>query len=1311
MEHHKIRHDLCGLEALYRINLFIANKPRLFGDDMRLMLVLALLALLPISAAEFSRPWENESWVSSNPNIWTFVKSYWWNLPEFQKTLDGARLAETSRLEMENPVATHVQSAENSYEKAKNDKDVCTATVMFSLGYIAFNPTMAFVQVFSNSSGCMSYRSDWISTADSTLLATGYSIDAADLAVTDARADFERIRFAGICDDNYTGPGSGSCAELIGAFRSVDNNIMEGDYGKYALMANYSQALKRGLLSQIPDISASASILGLVWGENGVVPSFRHARNLSRTAVSEAESGYQQGLASVLSRKQLAEKGMKELDDDGVMDITRASSGFTSGGAGSITERYASLKEECRHLESSLAESKLLHARSGDRGYLAGAIAGIEATDDGYSSLLLDLESLRLDARAAVEDQEGEAEAELSRAEKCLASIQPGQEASGLYDEAVASFDSAGGEGTLGNRFERYSKAAALARSACNAKSYDDELDDLASLASLKTLIELAEKDGINVASEKENLKLIPSLPPAMRGDAARDSVVSITSKARIRYEEGLLSSRKRIYDKLSLAGQGAADLYTDLAECEEGLIGDEGLALPDSIGHLKKLGADYARLEETVDSYMNDIVGNAMSTHADPLITSVRLDTPADIVLDAVMTNPRPYNATSVNAAITMDSPAQFVYNDISEGKDGVESVRSADGGKSIILVLSSVGPFETKRVVFRKESVLAHTVSKTSSASGLGGGKASLDGRIDFELETDIDSLEIPEEYECGLIDGLPPNRPLSAGKHALAYSSVVLDAYNESVENIKTYRIGTNSKVEYDIRIAPAMDLDSVPVFLTSINDSRITSFGIVCISGEPVREKARISDTQYSAKVTGLKKGKDAILRVSYTIEDTESYVRERLSSLEGLDMGTLANELLGQAKLQAAAGNFSEALMFIEKAAAASQQVEKEDAKLKERSDALEKGIREELGLLDAAISSTNSTSPFMQKLSTRRAELQRILAEAGDLNLSAKTEVLGKADQSWLGKELTAFKKESYAAYNDLKERFYLAGNTTTPAEFLLFDDAFRKLESGGRLEYAIEVLSALEGAEAAVVLQESASSAQKIGFKSLLEAVKADTRDALERYLKQAAAAKGTDYSSFFTESEKKVETLIEDVEDAADGEPRAFLPKLDALNKSEARMESTLVSLKNESEVRLSMIESIIASKDLPTERRVALESKADSMRSMISQGDYVNALRAGSAISKELDSQEQAGGNGVLVLGVSAMAVLAAVGVYISRGPKQKKELKKLTSFSGLGLQERHQQAGQEPQGRSSRSSPVPDRHQHSPPEDSKPEAPSA
>ncbi|MCI0503979.1 hypothetical protein L0Y65_04675 [Candidatus Micrarchaeota archaeon] len=1279
---------------------------------MRFMLVLALLALAQMEFAGFPRPWENETWVSTNPNIWTFGESFWWNLPEFQKTLDGAGMDGVLRLDSDPAVKDNIESAVDSAEEARRDLMVCTAAVIASLGIMPASPSMALIAVLSDSSGCIAYHENWIASVDSTLLAAEYSTDYAERAVSDARREFDRMRFAGLCDEDYSGPGSGSCAELDGAFRTVDKNISEGDYGKYVVMAQHSDALRRALADPAPDISYAASITGLAWGEDGIVPSFRRAQNLSLSALAEAETGYQQGLKSIQARKQLAEKSFRELESEGAGIIARAPSGFTSRASGSVKERFASLADERRRLEVSLADSAILHARTGDRGYLAGAISGIEAADGGYASLLQELEALRRDAESAVEGQKDEAEMELARAEKCMASAEAGPESASLYDEAAAAFESGEGAGTLGGRFEKYYDAAALARSACGSRSYGEALEDRASVEYLRALIGLAEKDQINVASEKESLKLIPLLPESMQGEAARESQNSIYAKARLKYEDDLLAVRSRICGKLSQAGPEAADLFTDLKKCEEGLISDDGLALPEALGRLKKLDSDYRDLEEAVDGYMGRIIGNAMSIRANPLITSVRLDSPADITLDAVMANPRPYNATHVDAVIRMESPGQFVYGDIVEGSGGVESVRSTDGGKSIVLVFASVGAFETKRVVFNKQSVLAHTLSSSSSAEGIGNGKARVAGRMEIELDCGISSLELPRGFENGLIDGMAGSRPLESGKHTLAYDAVLEDAYNETLLNIKAYRIGTNSKVEYDVRITPLMDLERVPVFLNSVNDSRITSFSAVCATGEAVRDKARISDTQYSVSVSGLKKGRESVLKVSYNVEDAESYVRERLSSLDGLDLGPSANALLAQARLQAAAGNHSEALAFIEKAVSASQQEEKEESKHKESIDSLEKGIREELGMIESALNSSNSSSPFVQKLATRRDELRRVLAESGSMNNSQKAEALGKTDSNWLGKELTAFKKEAYAAYNDLKERFYAAGNTTTPSGFLLFEDAFRKLESGGRLEYAMDALSALDGVRDIVTLQESSSQSQKAGQKALVDDAKRGAQETLERYLRQSAAAKGTDYSSFFTETEKKVETLIEDAEEAADGEPRIFRQRLDALIKSRGRMEQTLSSLKNESEARLSMLESIIEGKELAPERRAALGARVDSMRNMLSSGDYVNALRAGSAISKELDSEEEPNGNGVLVLGVTALAILAAVGVYVSRQPKQKKELRKLTSFSVQAPpQRRHPQAGPEAQGRSTRSSPSPDRYRSPPPGGSIPQGPGA
>jgi hypothetical protein len=272
----------------------------------------------------------------------------------------------------------------------------------------------------------------------------------------------------------------------------------------------------------------------------------------------------------------------------------------------------------------------------------------------------------------------------------------------------------------------------------------------------------------------------------------------------------------------------------------------------------------------------------------------------------------------------------------------------------------------------------------------------------------------------------------------------------------------------------------------------------------------------------------------------------------------------------------------------------------------------------------------------------------------------------------------------------------------STPAEFIRFEEALNRLETGGRLEYAAGMLEALQAVRLAVEAQEANAASAKEGLKSMLESVKSDVADTLERYSKQASAAKGTDYSSLFTESDKKISKLIDEAEDALEEDPRLLSEKINALDKSRERMELTLESLRNESESKVRLLEVVLEDSGLDESRKKGFAEKLVAMRRMVSGGDYVNALRAGSAIAKELDSGEREGNEGVLVLGVTALAALTAAGFYVAKQQKPKKELKRLTSFSAPALRAgpdlpREPAAPQEPQDRSSQNSQPPDQSQ--------------
>lgn len=1267
---------------------------------------LALVLLLTVSSAYFPRPYENESWVVANPNIYYLGKAYWWNLGEFQDSLDSADYPAISRLPLEEPARGHISNAMQKAAEARNDLSTCQAEAFLALGYLPTQPMMSYLLALSNSSACMAYPSAWKSSLDSDLMALEDSVEASVNAESEARGQFERAVFMGICNSNYTGPGSGDCVLLESAFLSIDSGIAEGDYGKTALITQYSGELESSLMSPSPDLGKSASIMGLIWGSQGSIQSFRELEAKADRSSASAGQHYLELLETASANKAVAGSWLTSLKSEEIGRITRGASVLLPGELGSVAERYTSLLDSQRQADALLTETKAQYGRKSEHGYLARSIALAESAGGGYGEISDNAESLLDSARDAVDSQRDAAESEIARTEKEFQASPPGKNASVILDEARAAFSSAEGPSTLGKKFERYSAAAALARLARNADSLGTELNFSATRVELESLIGRAEKDGINVASEKENLKLIALLPMSQATAAMQESIGSIESKARVKYESELMARRANISEQISLAGPSAADLNTEMAECEDGIFEDGALLLPGSIGRLRKLSSEYTEIEAILAEYASDTIGNSMSISADPLIPLARLDEPSEIILDAVMPNSRAYGGTKISARILMSEPFDFLYSDIARGREGVESIRSENGGKTIAVLFASVAPFETTRVVFNKMGTIAHTTKITRLAQGIGNGRAMVTERIEFSLDHGVTDIEMPADSASFSIDGRDSPGFIKIGKHTAVSERIIEDAYSESVQNIKAYPVGINSLVEYDVRIHPSMDLDDVRVLLYSMNDSSASSFEVTCATGEGIRERVRTSNTSYTLLLTGLKNGREAVLKVRYRVEDTESYVEGRLSAIEGLDMGPSANILLNQAKNQASAGNYSEALALIEGAVARAHEDEKLNAKLQSQSESIEKRLMEELGEIISALDGVNSPSPFIMTLASRKTELERALSESNASNLSDRIAVLEKIDATWLGKQVASQKKELYVRYNGLRERLYSAGNSSTPEEFLAFEEAFRQLEAGGRLEYCVDAIERLDTAEHLVVGLEALSESNEAGARARFESLKTETLDAFERYSRQASAAKGTDYSSMFTETEKRVNSLVSDAEDAIRQDPRMFQSKMAELNGSHRRMEASLEALKNESEARTSMIGSVISSKTMPPEKKASLEAKLDSIRKMGMAGDYVNALRAQSSLTKELDALEEPEGNGTLVLGVTGMALLAGIGFYIVKKPKEKKETRRLATFSpGPRIQSRAGSTpSQEGPGHSSRSSQPPGRHQQPAPEDS-------
>ncbi|MBU1166421.1 hypothetical protein KKF81_05690 [Candidatus Micrarchaeota archaeon] len=1241
----------------------------------KLFLFLFLLFLCSVHfAGSFERPWNDKTWVSTNPYIWNYWgNGVWWNIPELDKSLDSIDLEHVKLTNSTPAVSDSIAQASSYRAAAKFNLQVCTQSNLISslwgLGiFQPFSIMYDLISEFLKIPSCLAYGSNWKWAVDNSLSAIEYSITEADHAVEGAVIAYDDLSFTGICDYNYTYAGSENCAEISSAFDSVIYGISDDRYGRYSLLQEYSDNLDYQLNRPAPSLTNVNSILTIVWGENSIVSSFNDLTSKAKNSKNRAEDQFLLIKKIVEDKRKIAKTEIKELESHDLDLISESYSAFEAHSPGSIGDLFSQIKQRDDQLSLDFDSARLGRERSFQRGYLAGAIIGMFDVDSGYDLLIEDIQSFENLAMEALNQKIIEANNELELTREFTNSSAKSSETITLLEQAENYCRQGESESTIGKKFMAYSKCASSARAARSERTYEEEIAIKSSIDQLELLIHNAEKDEINVISEKESLALLEKLNQYQITDAIDSCVSNIILKARAKYDIELLELRQETYKKLLFAGPSAADLYTDLERYENSIIQDDLIVYPQSIGKLKTLKQNYQTILSELDQYMEGIIGNSMSTNGNLLISDVWLDKPATITLDLVVVNKLNYSGQHIPVKISLDAQVPFLYSDIIQGKDDIENLRIADDGNSIILTFSSVVPFETKRVILEKQTIIAHTENKDSDSFGIGNDAAHVEETIKFSLDIDIPQLYLPKQYDGALIDGTEQQRALSAGKHELYSKHIIDSAYLEEITNIRSYRVGTNSIIEYDIRITPNIDLNRVIVFLDSLNDSRMSSMNLAASTGEEIKDKKRVSETQYTARVYGLDAGRITVLKASYSVADTQSFVSEQITLLESANMSIESGSLFEQAKETAALGDYNTALELIEKSKALLKTEEKEVTKLQKQYNELSIDLNRELSEIQNSLVATNISAPFIDKLTTRAAELERISEESKTENLTGNIAVLETVDGNWVGKELTSLKKDIYKQYNDLKERFYDAGNSDTPNEFLIFESALNRLETGERLEYAVEAIGALNDVRSLVADQESLYEDTKTTMKSSFETMKTELEKTLDIYVGEAAAAKGTDYSSLFTESEKSVEKIITDAENAIDEDPKIFEIKLNSMNKSQTRLQMVLISLKSEAEAKVSLMENLVSQPDLDEKSKIDFTDKISAMKQMLAAGQYVNTLRAGSTIAKELDEFEPRSQNNLLFLGLTALVLLAVSGFYLmkqhekTQGSKVLKKLKK-------------------------------------------------
>ncbi len=307
---------------------------------LREISVLFLLATSSLWAVSLPRPWENQAWVAENPNIWSYGEDFWWNIPEFDKTLSSFDGASMSRLGTNGSTKSYLERYGASVRKADFDRRACLLDILGGIGIFPIDPSALVIRTFGSSSYCTSYKDDWKSAVDSSLSAAESSMTEGDRSLIMARETYEHVIFLGICGGDYSGAGSETCPGMESAFASIDQDVAEGDFGKHARIQAWSDSLKETLSKPVPDLSAAEGIIGLTWGDGGFLDSLKKLRSDGELAESEAAAAYYSLREDAGRSKALAERKLEELRRLGASRITRAAESSYLTEPGSIRQRF-----------------------------------------------------------------------------------------------------------------------------------------------------------------------------------------------------------------------------------------------------------------------------------------------------------------------------------------------------------------------------------------------------------------------------------------------------------------------------------------------------------------------------------------------------------------------------------------------------------------------------------------------------------------------------------------------------------------------------------------------------------------------------------------------------------------------------------------------------------------------------------------------------------------------------------------------------------------------------------------------------------
>jgi hypothetical protein len=1009
-----------------------------------------------------------------------------------------------------------------------------------------------------------------------------------------------------------------------------------------------------------PLLDGYSNLIELIWGDGGVIEDATNIKGEAETALKNSQQEYKNKVELVRKSLDQLKKHFNNLKSEELYKIKEATyltSTLVAGSGQKISDRFENTENEIDGVEKELAVAERLYYEA-KSGYIKNATKKLDSLLEKIDELDDAIDGLEKDSKDVVEAKRSEVANLLAEFEALTKGKLLTKEVKELYDSASYEIKQGDSGGSLGACFFHYSNAEKklkAAKSLFLEKPAELVVSIKAEIERLEKLVAGAEKDNIEVSTEKTLLRLISENPDVWVGSETAANLnrieQNIIKKAELKW--GFLERKRyELLQKIELGGRELSDLKSSIEIAEDGAFDNRGkIKWSEALGRLKAIHEAYTEIENQItQKELALLTGNGLVVNKAVFIGEVELEKPVEISVDIFIKNPYPYNAS--NVAVKVANDIRLLESNIIKGREFLSAIAQTDS--ILTLYMKQIDPYANYEILFKKNETIVHIISNKTEIYAGPDGSAIGKEEITFLLDYDVSSFSpMMNEGDNVEIDGLSFSRTLKKGTHKLTRSYVIKEAYRSECANYNAKKDFLRTNIQYDINILPLFDIKELTFFVEKPLDAK--SFSVNSLGLEKITEKTDIGNGLYSFKVLNLKKGKATTLRVTYFVDNATDYLNKQLSLFDVTNLSETARTIYDQVVAAIAANNITEALAKIEQLKGIIEKEKKEREKISSEYARLFGTFEDEKKKIDEALSAlkiADINSSIVGLLEARSALLNKTLTAAAAKDSAEGVKLLEAVDKTWLKNELATIKKEIFNEYNSYKKA-YLNLTDTLSSEFADFESTYAKFEASNDVEDLPALLIAQKKVKDAVNAAKLNESAIHASIHDSFKLLRANITALLNKYVAEKKIASGTQFAALFSIDEKEVQRHLKEIEKALEG-GRSLKELNDLISKSQedvVALSNFFSSLEDEANEMTKVAEEAYNRQTglSDADRKTAAQYIANA-KNALADKKYVDALKASEKALALLKTSTQKEDVSLLLLGLTALFIIGAISIYI-------------------------------------------------------------